>query len=270
MENIEEIKNKLAKDMERMVKVIIREYGEFIPPEKLEFLKGIKDYNDVIKIKDTNTISMFANNHEIILPLGAKKYFKYLKCIPLYGIKKNHAMYKPDEILNDHTYFDYINHVLLSGMSLYEFYLDTLLHETLHFCGSGMLGTALSEGFNELKTRQIAKKYNLRASRCGYPKETKIAFKLEQLLGENIVSQITFAKSESEVYEIIQNTYGEDIAKQIFAISEKMNQELHAKYNHNDFNGIFAPLKKAIAYKKLNYDEVNNQITYMASSSIKK
>ena len=270
MENIEKIKNKLAKDMEVLVKTIIGEYGEYIQPEKLEFLKGIKDYNDIIKIKDTNTISMFANNREIILPLGAQKYFKYFKYIPLYGAKKNHSMYKPNEILNDHTYYDYINHVLLSGMSLYEFYLDTLLHETMHFCGSGMLGTALSEGLNELKTRQLAQKYNLRASRCGYPKETNIAFKLEQMLGEEITNQIAFAKNEKEVYEIIQKKYGDDIAQQIFTISEKMNKELHSKYNHANFNGIFAPFKKASAYKNIDYDEVNNQITDLENNSIKK
>ena len=76
-----------------------------------------------------------------------------LKKIPGFGMMKNHKTCDQDNmIINDNTYITYIKHVFLKGLTPEEYFKEILLHETLHFCGSGG-GTAIREGINELKTR---------------------------------------------------------------------------------------------------------------------
>lgn len=253
--NIDNTKFILAEDMKKYVKIILDEFGDVIPEEKQLFLRKIDDYNKRILLIDYGTISMFANSENIFMPIGAYKIFRFMKLIPGYGINKNHQMYKQGEIINTNTYYDYIKHVLISGMSVEDFFRDSLLHETMHFCGSGG-SNAFLEGFTELKTREIAQKNNLKASRCGYPKEVDIANRFQQIVGVDVANQIIFAQNDREIDNILREICGEDIAKLFSEISSLMNKELKSKYNHSKFGGIFGPVKKAKAYSQINYSDI--------------
>jgi len=253
------IKNILADDMKKYVELILKEYGDYIPKDKKAFLKSIDDYYDRIVVQDTGTISMFATDSEVIMPKGADKIFKYLKMVPGYGINKKHKSYKDGEVINNNTYYDYIKHVFVSGMSLEEFFRDTLLHETMHFCGSDG-GNAMREGLTELKTRELAEKYGLKASRCGYPKEVDIVNKFQELVGKDIANQITFATSDWQIHAILQEKCGSDVAKLYFEISHLMDEELNKKYDHSKFGGILGPIKKAQAYSSIDYSSIYKKI----------
>lgn len=248
----ENVKAILAENMKKYVQIILKEYAKVIPEERQRFLRENDDYYSRIIIKDTGTISMFATNEGIVMPKGAYKIFKYFKLIPGYGINKKHQIYQGGQIFNTKTYYDYIKHVIISGMSVEDFFRDSLLHETMHFCGSGG-GSAIREGFTELKTRELAQKYGLIASRCGYPKEVDIANRFQQVVGTDVANQITFAQNDKEIDKILQENCEDEIGKLFFEISSLMNKELNAKYNHSKFGGIFGPIKKARAYSQVNY-----------------
>lgn len=253
--NIEKTKDILASDMKYYVQIILKEFGNNISEERKVFLQSIDDYNSRIAVEDSGTISMYATDWEVIMPYGAYKIFRFMRFIPGYGVNKKHKSYKEGEIINKNTYFDYIKHVFISGMNEEEFFRDTLLHETMHFCGAD--GTkAIKEGLTELKTRELAEKYGLKASRCGYPKEVDIANKIQSIIGKDIADKITFARNDKEIYKLLQENCGTDSAEMFFNISYLMDKELQEKYDHSKFGGIFGPIKKAIAYSNIDYSKV--------------
>lgn len=256
---IEDTRHVLAEDMKKYVQVILKEYGDVIPEERREFLREIDDCYSRIMVEDSGTISMFATSSGIIMPKGAYEIFKYMKRIPGYGISKKHKSYKSGEIVNNNTYYDYIKHVFISGMSVEEFFRDTLLHETMHFCGSDG-GNAIREGLTELKTRELAQKYGLKASRCGYPKEVEIVSRLQQIIGRDILDQITFAQNNDEIDRILQENCGRDVAALFFEISHLMDKELSVKYDHSKFGGLFGPIKKARAYSQIDYSKIHDKL----------
>ena len=135
-----------------------------------------------------------------------------------------------------------------------EYFKEILLHETMHFCGSGG-GTAIREGINELKTRQLAKKYNLLTSSCGYPKETKIAYELEKLFGEDTINKISFSKNNQEIKEILDSISPEAYTF-YFTLEKLMEKEFYDKYKKYDFPGLTGPFKKAQKYNSIDYTEV--------------
>lgn len=259
MKNIDGTRRVLADDMKKYVELILKEYGACIPESTREELGSIDDYINNIVVEDTGTISMFAEGTSVIMPEGAYKIFKYMKLVPGYGINKNHKSYADGEIINDNTYFDYIKHVLISGMDVEEFFRDTLLHETMHVCGSGG-ADAIREGFTELKTRELAKKHGLKASRCGYPKEVGIASEFQELVGEDMGNMITFAEDDKQIYAVLQEKCGDKIANLYFEISSLMNEELDRKYDHSKFGGLMGPIKKAQAYSSIDYTKVYEKI----------
>ena len=256
---IENTKRILAEDMKKYVEVILKEYATVIPEERQEYLKKIDEYYSKIIVEESGTISMFATARGIIMPKGAYKIFKYMKLIPGYGINKKYRSYKEGEILNKNTYYDYIKHVFISGMNVEEFFRDSLLHETMHFCGSHG-ARAIREGLTELKTREVAQKYGLRASRCGYPKEVDVVSKLQKIIGIDIANKITFARSNDEINEILQQNCGSEVANLFFEISYLMDNELTAKYNHSKFGGILGPIKKAKAYSQIDYSKIYEKL----------
>ena len=179
--------------------------------------------------------------------------------LPGYGINKKHKSYKEGEVVNKNTYYDYIKHVFVSGMSVEEFFRDTLLHETMHFCGS-VGGSAICEGLTEIKTREIAQKYGLKASRCGYPKEVEVVSRLQKIIGKDIMDKITFARDNKQINRILQENCGSDIAALFFEISYLMDEELYTKYNHSKFGGLFGPIKKAKAYSQIDYSNIYEKL----------
>lgn len=254
-ENIESTRRVLAEDIKKYVEIILKEYGESIPKSKRKFLEKIRDYYSIIIVEDNGTISMFATSTNIIMPLVAYDVFEMLRARPEYGSDKTHRCYTDGEILNQTDYFGYIKHAILVGMSVEEFFRDTALHETMHFCGAGG-ANALKEGFTELKTRELAQKHNLKASRCGYFKEVEIAMRFQNLIGNDVANRITFAIDDWEIYSILEKRCGEKIANLYFDISHLMDEEHNQKYNHSEFGGLDGPMKKAQAYARIDYSKV--------------
>ncbi|MFA5603260.1 MAG: hypothetical protein WDA12_00170 [Bacilli bacterium] len=256
--NINKIKNNLAIDLQLYIEIIKDEYKDFISKERLDFLNSINDFKNIIIIKNTGTISMFVRDNNIYFPTSAYKIINKMKFIPGFGINKNHkSFHKSNLIVNDNTFTDYIKHIFLAGVSVEQFYLETLLHETMHFCGVGGIG-ALREGITELKTRELAHKYNLTTSGCGYPKEIKIAIELQNTFGQIIMNKIAFAKNDYEIVTILRDNFSFNEVNLYIEVSNLMEKEFQDKYYKHKFPGITGPLKKIQKYNQLDYSEVFN------------
>lgn len=253
MEN-REIHKKLTIILEKYIKVIILDYGKYIPKEKLEMLQTI-DYNKVIKIYDTNTINGLCWKGNIHLPSNVNNIFQILSELPEYGTVNNHKIFNYDTLItNDNTYWDYITHLILSGATIEDYYEDLLLHETVHLCGSGG-GYALKEGLTEFLTRKIAKKYGFRTNGCGYSKEVKIVIELQNIFGEELINKITFMDSMRDIVNYLKENFGEEEAKLFGNIVSAMQQEYNLKYaQHNfTFQGIEGVKRKSNYYSQIDY-----------------
>lgn len=253
MEN-REIQKKLTIILEKYIKVIILEYGKYIPREKLEMLQTI-DYNEVIKIYNTNTINGLCGKGNIHLPSNVNKIFQILSELPEYGTINNHQIFNYDTLINnDNTYWDYVMHLVLSGATVEDYYEDLLLHETVHLCGS--VGEwALKEGLTEFLTRKIAKKYGFRTNGCGYSKEVKIVSELQNIFGEELINKITFMDSMRDIVDYLKENFGEEEAKLFGNIVSAMQQEYNLKYaQHNfTFQGIEGVKRKSNYYSEIDY-----------------
>ena len=246
--DINDIKNNLISEIEKSVKIIRKEYPNLVD------ISADYDLKKLVHIEQTGTISLFVTDNNFYFPLDAFEVLEVLKKIPGFGTAKNHKTCNRDNmIINDNTYITYIKHVFLKGLTPEEYFKEILLHETLHFCGSGG-GTAIREGINELKTRQLAKKYNLLTSSCGYPKETRIAYEIEQIFGEDIVNKIAFSKSNQEIKEIL-DSISPEAASFYFNLEETMEIEFYDKYMKYDFPGLTGPLKKTKKYNSIDYTQ---------------
>ncbi len=240
------IKNNLITEIKNLIVIIRKEYTSLVD------VPTNCDLEKLVHIEETGTISLFVNNKNFYFPLDAFKVLEAIKKIPRFGTVKNHKTCNQDNmIINDNTYITYIKHVFLKGLTPEEYFKEILLHETLHFCGSGG-GTAIREGINELKTRQLAKKYNLLTSSCGYPKETKIAYEIEQIFGEDIINKIAFSKNAQETKEIL-DSISPEATTFYFNLEATMEEEFYNKYMKYNFPGLTGPLKKTKKYNSIDY-----------------
>lgn len=251
------IKNNLSTTLEQYIKEIINEYGNYIPKERLHFLQNINDYSSIIKIYDYGSINAMANREMISMPICADKILKKISKIPGYGIKKNHQSYDKNDIVNNNNFISYLFHVFISGTDTKDYYDDMLLHETMHFCGSGG-ASALKEGINELITRKIALKKNFKTNGCGYPKEVKIAYELQNIFGEEVLEQIAFINSLPEICYFLDKTLGSDASKLYQDITLEMEREFNQKYysKFDSYNGLTGIMQKTLNYYKIDYSNV--------------
>lgn len=259
----EKIKEGLAIQLEQYVKIILKEYGDVIKTEDIIRLKQINDYKDMIRIANTGTISCLVTQSKIIFfPETVHKMLNALKLIPGRGINKNHRAYNVDNVvLNENTFETYMKHLFIKGADAKEFYEENLLHESLHFCGSGGVGPLL-EGLTEYRTRELAKKYNLKTTGCGYPKEVKIIDELQQIFGDKFLNMYLFDKGGHRSWEYLGEHFGPEAQDFFKKVEWSMEDEFRSKYfdKTQEFNGLLAPLKKTKAYSSLNYEETYNLI----------
>lgn len=257
-DNFNEIHDNLTKNLKIYIKAIIEKYGEFIPTKRLNQLKSIKNYDNIIKIYDYGSINGHANFDKISMPLRAESALRTISKIPGFGINRTHKTYNNNNlIINNNTFMSYLIHVFISGTTTSEYFEDLLLHETMHFCGSGG-ATALKEGINELLTRKIALEKNFKTNGCGYPKEVAIAYELQNIFGENIINKIAFSNNNQYIMDYLNTTLGKDAANLYEKVSLLMEDEFYKKYykNINNYSGIFGILMKVYNYKKINYKDV--------------
>jgi len=268
------IQKRLTEKLMIYIDSIIDIYGKFIPIEKLKRLRQIENYDEIIMIFDYGSINGFATSDNIYMPLSAEKLLDFFSRIPGYGCNESHKLCDEHNlILNDNTFFDYIRHIFASGMTIEEYFQDLLLHETMHFCGSGG-ANALKEGLNELLTRKLALEKGFRTSGCGYPKEVAIAYELQSIFGEDVINQIAFLNGcLSEITDYLESILGKDASELYVMVYTEMEREFHAKYYKyiDTYDGIQGLLKKANNYKKINYEKVYQMInSYKEKKKIKR
>ena len=252
------IQRNLASHLKEYISAIIERYGKYISQEKLASLNNISDFESLIKIYDYGSVNAYANDDEIRMPLCADKLLNTASKIPGYGINRKHKSYNSETLIsNNNTFVNYIFHVFVSGTNAEGYYDDMLLHETMHFCGSGG-SSALKEGINELLTRKLALEKGFRTNGCGYPKEVKLAFKLQDVFGEEIINQIAFINSEWEIYIFLANTLNLEAAELYKKISQMMEKEFNKKYyaNIDSYNGFTGILIKTLNYFKIDYSDI--------------
>jgi len=264
----EEIIEKLSKQAEEYIKIIHKEYGEYIPEYIDEELSNIKDLKEHITIKDTGTISCLCG-HELIskneyqskiyMPLLADKILKIVKYLPIFKDEEHKVYDENNVVINDNTFVDYVKHLAKKKATAEEFYEENLLHEVMHFCGS-YGGQALEEGLTEYHTRKIAQKYNLKTTGCGYPKEVKIAHELEQIFGEKTMNIYAFCPPKGLMY--IESNYGREAYEFLRNLTIKMDQEFRNKYygGTEQYGRLTAPFKKIKNYNELDYSDIYDMI----------
>lgn len=260
--NVEEIHRKLTERIKECIKIIVEEYGPYMPEEVLIKLNSVEDYNQILKIYDYGEVSAYADSNNVYMPLGVDRLLSIASKVPGYGINKNHRPYNSENIvINNNTFLTYIKHVFISGTNAEGYYEDLLLHEVMHFCGSGG-GTVLDEGTNELLTRMLAQKYNLRTNSCGYPKEVSLAYELMKCFGEETVIRLAFINSFNQKIEYLKDTLGEEAANMYLQVSELAEKEFNEKYysHMSEFSGALGIAKKVLFYKKIDYSEIHNII----------
>lgn len=252
-DKIIEIKKILAYELEKYKNIFKQEFLEFIPRDILIFFDEYSSYEDLIKIEETGTISCFVRNNIIYLPLLADMILKNMSFSSDFGSCPNHKTYTVDTlIINNNTFLDYINHSRLAGISLLDFYEDMLLHEAMHLCGMDG-ANAFLEGITELKTRELAKKYNLKTNACGYPKEVKIIYRLQEIFGSTLINKISFRMSWRERFLIIEDMVGKDGSKLFEEIFRLMEEEFYNKYYRYVYSGADAHIEKFKRYDEIDY-----------------
>lgn len=258
---MEEEKRNLAVQLCQYLKIIEEEYGTFLLEETKEKLDKIKNNPEASIIWNTQSvISLFVRNDRIYFPLeGSKQALSNLSQLSCFGSDKNHQACDVDHYVeNDCTFQTYIDHVIQKGLTPLQYFEESLLHETMHLCGSGG-SSSLEEGLTELKTRELAQKYGLLTSGCGYPKEVKVALRLKEILGEDTIDKITFLGNHiSKVDHYLTEKCGEDIANFYFAVRGKMLEE--ANHYRRKISTIEDPTQKQRIYEEINYQEVHQLI----------
>lgn len=266
--NVEETQRRLTERIKEYITIIVEEFGAYIPEAILHKLKNINDYSKILKVYDYGEVSAYADSENIHMPLCADRILDMASKIPGYGINKNHKTYNSENIvINNNTFLTYIMHVFISGTNAEGYYEDLLLHEVMHFCGSDG-ASVLKEGINELLTRMLAKKYNLRTNSCGYPKEVKLAYDLMNCFGEDIIIRLAFINGFENELNFIRENLGDAAANLYFQVCNTAEKEFNEKYysHMSEFSGAIGIAKKVLFYKRIDYSNVHQMIDNYTNS----
>lgn len=162
---------------------------------------------------------------------------------------------------NNNTFVNYVYHILVSGTDTQRYYDDLLLHETLHFCGSGG-SFAISEGINELLTRQIAHEFGYHTNGCAYPNEVKVALRLSKVFGSDVITRLAFIRNFKQSLDYLDMTLGSAASSLYNDVMIAMEDEFQEKYykNMDSYNGLVGIARKTIDYRKINYKKANELI----------
>ncbi len=134
----------------KYIKLILDSYSNC---DRKKILDIINNNSEIVKFNTSNTITFIVQDNVLLLPKAAYQIIPLLKQYKNYGTKFNSHRNIEDYLDTNTTYMDYINHIIESGIDVYGYFEESLLHEAMHICGS-QGGTPLEEGINELKTRE--------------------------------------------------------------------------------------------------------------------
>ena len=191
-------------------------------------------------------------NGILLLPKVAYQIFQLLKNYENYGTKLNSHRNIADYLDTNTTYRGYITHLIESGMSVYDYFEESLLHETMHICGSRG-GYPLEEGINELKTRELAQKYNRKIAAYGYSKEVEMAKKMQKIIGKETMDKLTFI-SRYERIVFLRDKLGDEVAELYLQISDEMTKKSEDYYKK--ISQVSDPFEKAELYDNIDYTEL--------------
>lgn len=240
-------KNNIVKLLLGYLRTIISEF-DAIKPETVDYLLT----NNLVEFNDGNTISFFVKDGVLYLPKRIYDLMPILKEHELFGVSPKDARKVEDYLDTNTTYYDYIEHLIKAGLSPYQYFEESLLHEAMHLCGC-VGGNPLDEGITELKTREVAQKHNIKIAAYGYPKEVEVAKTLQEVLGKNIMDQLAFIKTRDRRNFLIEKVGFEkaDLYRKVFRdmviSSEGYNKKIET---------ISDPYAKAAEYKKISYASV--------------
>lgn len=250
----------IKKDILNYVPIIYKEYGV-----DSRLIKDIVNNIDS-KVKFSNeTISFIVRDGILYLPELSYKMFEEIKRHHDYNTTLDTGVKRDNYLDINTTYTDYINHIITDGLEPIDYFKESILHETMHLCGGGG-GNPLQEGINELKTRELAKKYNLKIAAVGYQKEVKIAKELQTIIGKEVMDKIEFMNPVySAMY--IEDHVGKEEANLYNTIFKEMKNK---GKEYNTANGIVkSPYEKAAIYDKVNYDNIKEIIkTYKEGKKV--
>ena len=182
---------KLKELLFEYIKLILNNYSNC---NREGILNVINYDSEIVKFNTSNTITFIVRDGVLLLPKAAYQIFPLLKQYKNYGTKLNSCRNIEDYLDTNTTYMEYINHIIEAGLSVYDYFEESLLHEAMHICGS-QGGTPLEEGINELKTRELAQKNNIKIAAYGYSKEVEISKRLQQIIGKGLMDELTFIPS---------------------------------------------------------------------------
>ena len=247
--DLEKIKDLLFK----YINVIKEEY----PDCNLKALsERLKNNEEIVEFNDANTITFFVKDAKLLLPQAAYEIFGMIKKDKNYGTNKNNYRSFDEYIDTNTTYMGYIEHVIVAGLSVYDYFEESLLHEAMHICGSGG-GTPLEEGINELKTRELAQKYQIKIAGYAYSKEVEVAKKMQDILGKEIMDELTFIPNNAR-YKYLTDKLGQEKADLYSEVSHRMY--FATKDFFREGTKTSDPVEKARLYEKIDYSEVNKYI----------
>ncbi len=236
------------------IKELIIKYIDLISKE-FPYSKAAERLNsgeELVEFNKDNAISFFVYNGTLLLPKAAYSIFPAFEENENYGINKDSHRRVEDYLNTDTTYFDYIRHVIEGGLSVYDYFEESLLHETMHICGSDG-GSPLEEGINELKTRELAQKHNIKIAAYGYPKEVEVAKQLQGVLGKDAMDELTFIPT-NERYNFLVSRLGISAAELYHSLSSEM---LNCSQNYySNLRHVNNPVEKAKLYETIDYSEL--------------
>lgn len=215
-------------------------------------IDDVNSGKELVMFNTDNVISFFVRDGILLLPKAAYSVFSYLKKYDNYGKKIDNYRRFEDYIDTDTTYVEYINHIIEGALSVYDYFEESLLHEAMHICDSKG-GMPLEEGINELKTRELAQKKNIRIAAYGYSKEVEIAKRFQKLVGGEIMDELTFVPN-NERKSFLSNKISEKMAELYEMLSIKMIEK--SKDYYNKLGQISDPFEKAELYKEIDYSDL--------------
>lgn len=246
----------MEQDLLKIKELLLQYIGiiskEFKSSNAEQVLANLDDAQEIVAFNDTDSISFFVRNGKLLLPKKAYSIFPYFKKYEIYGKERNNHRCIEEYLDTNTTYLEYIEHVITGALSVYDYFEESLLHEAMHICGSGG-GTPLEEGINELKTRELAQKYNIKIAAYGYSKEVEVSKKLQQILGKEIMDELTFIPSTKR-YAFISDKVGNNKAKLYKVVSDKMIEK--SKEYFENISRLDDPFEKARLYEKIDYSEM--------------
>lgn len=259
MDDKELVREKIENDILLLLPIVKKEYN--VPDD---IVLNIKNDIDNLVRYSTNTISFFVRDEALYLPIYSFELFNELRKKEEFGTTKDTGVKVENYLDTNTSYYDYINHVIGDGLGVLEYCEESLLHEVMHMCGAKG-GYPLQEGITELKTRELAQKYNIKIAAVGYNKEVEIAKRIQEIVGKDVMDKIAFMGLKVGC-RYVEDNYSKELAFTIYNIAYKMD-ELSSNYNKvvretND------PYEKAKAYEEIDYSEVHNMIDNYIDSRV--